>query len=1170
MTHFDYRQMFAGNKAIFLLIDPQNGAILDASEGAVRFYGYPLATLRSLRIDAINVLDAEQVAEEMRRAKAEHRSRFHFRHRLASGAIREVEVYSHPIEIGPEALLFSVVHDISERVRLQSQLTDSERLRARTQQLAHLGSWQLDLGTGRLLWSAEVFRICEVDPQQFDGSYEAFQRSIHPQDRELVGRAYRGLLQQRQGCSIEHRLLMDDGRVKFVQQHCMTDFDETWRPLRSTGTMLDISERKATEAALLQERERLNEAQRIARLGSWAWHPLTDQLNWSDSLYRICGMRPGLKRPDYNTYLNLVHPQDRDYFAGWSSKILQQAIAYQIEYRLALAQGRIVHVRERGESQADSQGRVVLVSGTVLDISEQRIIEQLLQEQNEKYELLLRNSSDGIHILDLNGYIVDASDAFCAMLGYSREEMLGMHLSQWNPQQQLADIPDILQQRYASKQGFRFEAMLQRKDGSMIEVENTGTPLSLQDTPLIFYSARDIGSRKANERELQTYQQELEQRVAERTAELLESNRQLSDTQFAMDRVGIGIQWVDCTSGRITKCNRFTAEQLGYTQDELTGMRVVDIDPLVESRGFAEVLREIVQAGHLQLETSHRRKDGSSVPIEVSVYHMAGKDGLADRLIAFITDISQRKASERALRETEQTYRTVADFTYDWETWIDEKGLLRYCSPSCERISGYRAEEFLATPRLLEYIAHPDDLRTVQTHLTDQPNASASHPDLLFRIFRKDGELRWIEHKCQAVHDEQGLYRGRRASNRDITDRKQAEQALIAAQQAAEAASLAKSMFLANMSHEIRTPLNALLGLARIGARGGGKPPAGELFERISEAGKHLLTVIDDILDFSRIESGRLQIECSAFQLPAMIERLRRLVAPRAAERGIELRWPARAEPPAWVAGDAHRLEQILLNLLDNAIKFTRRGEVALSVERQGDRVLFQVRDTGIGISAQQQACLFQPFEQADKSTTRLYGGSGLGLAISGNLAALMGGAIGVESEPGKGSCFTLKLPLPAAQGDPKPAQAALAEGARLAGLRLLAAEDVEVNRFVLEDILVHEGAEVTFAEHGKEVLEILQRRGGGAFDLVLMDLQMPVMDGYQATLHLRQVTPELPVIGLTAHALKEERESCLAVGMVDHVAKPIDPQQLIAAIRKHLPQTAKAEDDAATREQEP
>jgi len=379
---------------------------------------------------------------------------------------------------------------------------------------------------------------------------------------------------------------------------------------------------------------------------------------------------------------------------------------------------------------------------------------------------------------------------------------------------------------------------------------------------------------------------------------------------------------------------------------------------------------------------------------------------------------------------------------------------------------------------------------------------------------------------------------------------------LEAARDEAQRLAQVKSSFLANMSHEIRTPLNAVLGFARIGLRDSvGLPTQGQ-FGRIVKAGDHLLHVINDILDLSRIESGKFVVESRAFSLGTVLADASSLVIEAARSKGLTYRSEIADDVPDWVEGDALRLQQILVNLLSNAVKFTERGHVRLGVTTEGDgrdTVRFVVDDTGIGIDAGQVARLFEPFEQADNSTTRAHGGAGLGLAISRRLAGLMGGSIAVTGTPGSGgSRFALRLPLPPSPPPQLPARPA-AERGRLLGVRLLAAEDDEVNRILLEALLRHEGAEVVFAEDGRQAVQRLDEHGAAAFDAILMDVQMPVLDGYEATRLIRAVQPDLPVIGLTAHALPEARRLCFEAGMVEHVAKPIDMAELVAAIRRHV-----------------
>jgi two-component system sensor histidine kinase/response regulator len=361
------------------------------------------------------------------------------------------------------------------------------------------------------------------------------------------------------------------------------------------------------------------------------------------------------------------------------------------------------------------------------------------------------------------------------------------------------------------------------------------------------------------------------------------------------------------------------------------------------------------------------------------------------------------------------------------------------------------------------------------------------------------------------------------------------------------------------MSHEIRTPMNAIIGLTHLLRRDIVEPAHSERLSKVADAADHLLRIINDILDLAKIESGQLRLEATDFSLDDVLARATSLVADEARAKGLEL--VIAAEPVLHrLHGDSTRLVQALLNLLGNAIKFTDRGVVTLSVallESEPTQVMlrFEVRDTGIGIEPAQLEALFQPFQQADNSTTRRFGGTGLGLAITKRIAEVMGGVAGADSTPGVGSRFwftvrlTASAPLAAA-----PAQAApAATQPRWPGARVLLAEDNRVNRELAVELLRTVAIVPDVAVDG---LEAVRMARAAAYDLVLMDVQMPELDGLQATRELRRSArvPDVPIIALTASAFAEDREACLAAGMNDHIAKPIDPQMLYRALLRWMP----------------
>lgn len=408
----------------------------------------------------------------------------------------------------------------------------------------------------------------------------------------------------------------------------------------------------------------------------------------------------------------------------------------------------------------------------------------------------------------------------------------------------------------------------------------------------------------------------------------------------------------------------------------------------------------------------------------------------------------------------------------------------------------------------------------------------------------------------------------------DVSLRKQAAASLLSAKEAAERAARSKSQFLANMSHEIRTPMNGIIGLSEIAARLRPAPPLDSYLDKIHSAATGLLGIINDILDFSKIEAGKLQLEHIPFAVSALVEKQVELLLPLAASKQLALQFHIAPEIPSRLSGDPLRVGQVLTNLLSNAIKFTRQGSVSLSVslaESASARatVCFVVRDTGIGMSPEHQSRLYKPFAQADGSTTREFGGTGLGLAICQQLLQLMGSELHCESTLGQGSAFSFRIkfdvclpvgPLP----DPHP-QARQTEPSALPGVRALLVEDNPINQLVAYELLRRAELQVTVASNGTEAVALLQATPDG-FDVVLMDLQMPAMDGYEATRIIRQELrlTSLPIIAMTAHVFDAEKQRCLELGMTDHIAKPIDAVTLLGAISlwADCPQASKLSPD--------
>ncbi|MBF0329177.1 MAG: response regulator [Nitrospirae bacterium] len=519
-----------------------------------------------------------------------------------------------------------------------------------------------------------------------------------------------------------------------------------------------------------------------------------------------------------------------------------------------------------------------------------------------------------------------------------------------------------------------------------------------------------------------------------------------------------------------------------------------------------------------------------------------------------------------ALRESEAEYRTILRTTGDGFWIVDMQGRFIDVNDSyCDRI-GYTREELLGM-RIgdVEIVENSEQTRA---HIEKIHISGSDRFDTRHRC--KDGSVVDFEISVNYLD----LSGGRLiVFLRDITERKLLDEQIKAAKEAAEAANRAKSEFLANMSHEIRTPMNAVIGLSHLALMTDLSLKQRDYLTKIEISAQALLGIINDILDFSKIEAGKLVIESVLFDLTDSMHQIMGLISVGAREKGLKIELSISTDVPHFLIGDPMRLRQVLINLVNNAVKFTERGLVMISVEAEdgGDSkeeiiLRFGIRDTGIGLTEKQRQSLFNVFTQADSSTTRRYGGTGLGLSISKKLVGMMGGSISVESEYGKGSLFTFTARFGRARDEDIRTAAgggvldiAAKQLSRLQGSRILLVEDHLINRQVAIEILKNAGATVDVASNGRDAVDIVL--SGEAYDLVLMDIQMPEMDGYEATRRIREKKgfEELPIIAMTAHALDEKRERCLVAGMNDHIAKPFFPEVLYKTLSRWLSKKERA-----------
>lgn len=523
------------------------------------------------------------------------------------------------------------------------------------------------------------------------------------------------------------------------------------------------------------------------------------------------------------------------------------------------------------------------------------------------------------------------------------------------------------------------------------------------------------------------------------------------------------------------------------------------------------------------------------------------------RMTGTSLDITQRKKFQEAMAESEAHFRLMAD-TLPQIVWTaDAAGILNYTNKRWREYSGSNV------PSEWSHYVHPDDAARVSS-IWQHSIETGEDYDAEFRLRRQsDQSYRWFLVRAIRISSPSSSEAVWFGTCTDVSDQKELQQDLEAAKKQADTANAAKSAFLANMSHEIRTPLGAILGFADLMKQPGIKRAELEGFISVVNRNSHLLLrIIDDILDLSKVEAGKMEIESISFSLPELLSDFYSLMGLRARESGIELRLHADTQLPDRVTSDPVRLRQILMNIVGNAIKFTEKGNVDIGVALQNDELIFRVADTGRGISPEQQLRLFQPFMQADESTTRKFGGTGLGLVLTRRLCELLGGEFFLESSQlGAGSIFVAKIKVATSMASSlletnqmqfSSDAEQLSSETPLSGTRILLVDDSPDNQALFRIILSRSGADVEVAEDGIQAVDMALHNH---YDIVLMDVQMPRMDGHEATRTLRNRGYKAPIVALTAHAMREERDRCLQSGFTDFLSKPLNRETLLDLISR-------------------
>lgn len=935
--------------------------------------------------------------------------------------------------------------------------------------------------------------------------------------------------------------------------------------LRLVATDRALVERKAASQFAAEEARQANQllalTAQMAHVGHWRFTVPSNALWWSEEVFRIFGLDPASGSPTLEAAIGAYHPDDRAVVIRCVSEATQQGREYDFSARLVRPDGSVREVICQGCCEVDSNDHVTALFGTILDVTQMRASEKAVRESEARFRSFADNSTAVLWIINAQTLRMEyLSPAYETVWGEARDHVLAdiRHWAELIHPDDRAQATEAMPRSLAGERIALEYRIIRPCDGEVRWIRDTGFPIPAPDGGVLRVAgmALDI----TEERQAKTALAASEARYR-----LLADNTRDMIVQVDMDT----------TRRYVSPAARIL---LGYEPQELLGTKLLDMihpddQPVV--RAVLADLSNGIRTSAIQRQR-YRRKDGSYVWVEVSYQIFCDEAGQPQGCVACTRDITQRIEAEHRLRESEFRFRLLAENTSELIMLGHDDGRRSYISPASQRLLGFAPEE-LGTMRLRDCV-HPEDLPHL--YAATARSVSIGEVSCVHRALNKHRGWIWVEGVFRRIPEAAGNEPTIVATFRDVTEREaqakalqQAKEIAETARAEAERASSAKTDFLATMSHEIRTPLNAIIGFTDVMV-GSGKldPDMRRQAKLVHTSGIALLTIVNDILDFSKVEAGAIELEAKPFAPRALIDNCASMVRGIATPKRLKVKTIIDDRLPAGLLGDEARLRQVLLNLLNNAIKFTHAGSVTLAVRCEGagpdgERLSFNVTDTGIGIPRAKQAHLFQRFSQVDSSVQRTYGGTGLGLAICKQLIELMGGEIGVRSEEGQGSTFWFSITLPCAKLQAVIAPVTILPAPRKKG-HLLLAEDVKFNQELAQVVLEAAGHQVEIVSDGAAAVQAVQTRN---YDLVLMDVQMPGMDGITATQMIRRLpgtAGRIPIIAMTANVLLDELRKFREAGMDDHVGKPFNRAELYATIDRWLVAEAEiAALDACTEE---
>ncbi|WP_405210835.1 PAS domain S-box protein [Dokdonia sp. Asnod2-E02] len=1016
------------------------------------------------------------------------------------------------------------------------------------QKIGKIGSWEWEWKTGAVYWSDEMLNIFGLKRGEIDLTSKNVGKFIVKEDREKVNDIIRGLYKGKGMKPFKFRILRSNSEIRHLNILGIEVVDG-----KVFGVTQDVTDKEKIE-------NDLKAAQALGKVGSWLFDIATQEIEWSNAMFNIWGLDSSQGAPQYDELLESVHPDYLDLWNNSVQKAIENGTPYDIEHKICLPDGNEKVVRCICEPVLCPNGMVISLKGTGQDVTEQKLLDAALVKAKDKAEEsenhlnnIINNIGDPVFVKDKESRLLIVNDAFCTLYGYNRNDIIGKTLGEGLPSEETGPVFDIDRQLVLDGIENVTEKNAVIRDGKSKRISTRKTRfIDSEGNVFIVGVIHDITERFKTET------------IIKEAKERAEANERRF--QILMQNLEAGVV-VHAPDTSIVQCNDRASEILGINQEDVQdkglcyiNSKLINFDksPLALSEYPVNKIAETKESINNQIIRLIGPNDEDVKWTTLNGFPVLNDVGEITEIVTVFIDITEQRQNEKdklkaklLLDRTEKELSDAQTLAKIGSWLVKTPGNKMEWSKEMYNIWGYDYNEELPDYEDVIDRVHPDDKLELQKIL-DKAFTLGKPYNVEFRILIPHKPQKTIRSICQPVTDNDGEVISLAGTNQDITQQKKIAQELIRAKEKAEESDRLKSAFLANLSHEMRTPMNGILGFSELLRRKNISEEKKDIYlELIEKEGHRLLSFISNIVDISKIESNIINIENSHLNLNSLIDDLYSKYQLKLEGTNVKLEVnKGLSGTDSGIETDENKLVQILSNLLENAIKFTKEGSIEFGYTLKEEILQFYVKDSGIGIDEEEQKNIFDRFTQGKREQTHNLG-VGLGLSIVKGLIKILNGSVWIESKMGEGSIFYFTIPYKKVVDKitivNDPSETTLENG----DFTILIAEDDNLSFLYVKACLSNYNCTVIRAVNGKEAVKIVNKNP--SLDLVLMDINMPEMDGNDALVEIRKTNKEIKIIAQTGLAMSGDKEKMLNAGFTDYVSKPISTSQLISTINKHL-----------------